>query len=448
VNHCLDSGVDTVPVVRNFGAGTPATSPRVLFLTRPFPPCSGVGSIRPWNIARYLAGLGWEVKVVTPHPSIWRRLENDAEKYEISSSNHIHRILTDHGWRCLDPENLNYPNRGFNWIIGGACRKIARSIGIDSGIGFAQAAERACSGLTPADVDVILATGSPFASFALAKRLSDRLGCPFVLDYRDPWTKNMHAFSRVPQRVIQQERRLLGQCAAATVVSASWAKAMQESAGLGSRLHVIPNGYDPQELDGIEPFRFGHFAIVYTGVFYPPKRVISPVMSALRELKATMDNACPPWYFHYYGAEEGHVREEAVKLGVIEKVVFHGRVPRREALSAVKGANVAVVITSVSNEDSFADRGMIPAKIFEALGLHTPILLICPAGSDAAEIVRKTATGAVFSAAEPTEISNFLHKMILGQVELTASSDVQEWSWPQLIRRLDNVLKSAINREA
>src|SRR5262249_38052362 len=154
---------------------------------------------------------------------------------------------------------------------------------------------------------------------------------------------------------------------------------------------------------------------------------------------------CSPWYFHYYGVEEAHVRKEAVQFEVMDKVILHGPVPRREALSAVRGANVAVVITSVLNEDSLLDRGMIPAKIFEALGLHTRVLLICPTGADAAEIILKSKAGAVFRGSEPQEISRFLSKMICGQIQFHSSSTtVQEWAWPSLIRGLDTVLRGAI----
>jgi glycosyltransferase involved in cell wall biosynthesis len=221
---------------------------------------------------------------------------------------------------------------------------------------------------------------------------------------------------------------------------------MEESSRLGSKLHVITNGYDPDELERVQPVNFSNFAIVYTGIFYPPKRVISPLMSALRDLKATLGEGCPPWYFHYYGPEESHIREEAIRFGVTEKVVLHGRVPRAEALSAVRGANLAVVITSVSNEGSFADLGMIPAKVYEALGLHTPILLICPSGSDAAGIIRETRAGAVFSGSEPKEISKFLSKMIHGQIQFGESPNVQDWAWPRLVCQFDSVLKGAITR--
>ena len=94
------------------------------------------------------------------------------------------------------------------------------------------------------------------------------------------------------------------------------------------------------------------------------------------------------WYFHYYGAQENHVREQADRFGLTDRIVLHGRVPRREALSAVKGANLAVVITSVYEQSPLEDKGIVPGKIFEAIGLGTPVLLIAPNGSDATAITR------------------------------------------------------------
>ena len=109
---------------------------------------------------------------------------------------------------------------------------------------------------------------------------------------------------------------------------------MDRSFQLGSKLHVITNGYDPVELAGIKPYDFGHRAIVYTGNFYPPKRVISPILAALKRVNETMHGKDVPWLFHYYGGQGNHVREEAERFGVMEQVVLHGNVPRAEALGA------------------------------------------------------------------------------------------------------------------
>ena len=162
--------------------------PKLLFLACYFPPARAISSVRTWNIAKHLTRLGWDVTVVTLDPSLWRRAEHPEEVEASLEREGVRRILTDHSWRCLVPDQLNCWNQGLGWFAGGVCRRITRRLSIDSGVGWVKAVERACSTLTAKDVDVILASGSPFSAFKLAKRLSDRLGRPYVLDYRDPWT--------------------------------------------------------------------------------------------------------------------------------------------------------------------------------------------------------------------------------------------------------------------
>ena len=71
-------------------------------------------------------------------------------------------------------------------------------------------------------------------------------------------------------------------------MSPSWGVALDRCFGVGSKLHVVPNGYDSGEMAAIKPYDFGHCAIVYTGIFYPPKRIISPFMAALKRLKESL----------------------------------------------------------------------------------------------------------------------------------------------------------------
>ena len=291
-------------------------------------------------------------------------------------------------------------------------------------------------------MDVILASGSPFVAFRLAKCLSDRLVRPYVLDYRDPWTENPHAEAQPAAITIRKEATLLAACAAVTIVSRSWGLTMARRFDLGLKLHVITNGYDPDERADVKPSNFGHFAIVYAGIFIPPKRVITPVMAALKHLKETTSGQNAEWYFHYYGECEAHVHEEADRFGVMERVVLHGRVSRTEALSAVRGANVAVVITSVFAGDTQEDKGIVPGKLFEPLGLGTPILLIAPAGSDATEIVEETGMGRGFMGTDIEGISRFLSNLARTEQKRIICTD--RYSWPALAAKLDRILRGVI----
>jgi len=54
----------------------PGRRPKLLFLAYHFPPSQAVGSVRAWNMAKYLARLGWEVTVITPDPSLCRSVND------------------------------------------------------------------------------------------------------------------------------------------------------------------------------------------------------------------------------------------------------------------------------------------------------------------------------------------------------------------------------------
>jgi glycosyltransferase involved in cell wall biosynthesis len=397
--------------------------------------------VRTWNIAKHLTSLGWDVTVVTPDPSVWRHADDAAETTMRIQQAGIRRILTGHRWRCLDPVRLRCWNTGLGWVAGGLCRTLARRLQIDAGAGWIKEAERACSNLIPSDVDVILATGPPFVTFVLARRLAERLGRPYVLDYRDPWTNSPHAARPARPATIREEARLLTGATAVTIVSRSWASLLDRCFGLGSKLHVVTNGFDAEELASVKPHAFGHFAIVYAGVFYPPKRVISPVMAALQRLDAAMPDLRGKWYFHYYGIHQDHVSEEAKRFGVTERVVLHGRVPRAEALSAVRGAGTAVVITSVMDEATDEDAGIVTGKVFETIGLRTPILLIAPVGSDARTVVGSGVAAKGFTGSDTDGMAAYLSELILSGT--TGSSGASEYAWSMIARRLDAVLRGA-----
>ena len=424
-------------------AGQAVKRPRLLFLAYPFPPAPVIASVRTGNIAKYLARLGWGVSVVTADPSVWRNVGN-CEKVSMELDREgISRILTGHRWRCLAPDSLNCWNQNLGWFAGGVCRSIARHIGIEKYVGWFKAAERACSTLSPKDVDVILATGTPFGAFGLAKQLSDRLGRPYVLDYRDPWTGNPHAGRPSRPAAIRKEASLLEGCAAITIVSPSWGEALDRCFGVAGKLHVVPNGYDSGEMAAIKPYDFGHCAIVYTGIFYPPKRIITPFLAALKQLNESLNENSNGWYFHYYGVHENHVREQADRFGLNDRIVLHGNVPRCEALSAVKGASLAVVITSVDEEGSLEDKGIVTGKIFDAIGVGTPVLLIAPNGSDATAITETTGLVKSFTGTEIQGMASFLKDVVCGRAP--KPKNIEVCSWTTISRTLDAVLRKAMS---
>jgi glycosyltransferase involved in cell wall biosynthesis len=422
--------------------------PKLLFLAYSFPPVRTIATVRTWNIAKYLTRLGWEVTVVTADPSVWKKVEDD-EKVSVELNREgISRILTGHRWRFLGPVHLKCWNQNLGWVAGGVCRVIARYFGIERDIGWAKAAEEVCSTLSPEDVDVILTTGPPFGVFSLAKRLSEKWGRPYVLDYRDPWENPGNG--RYAERVIRTtEEALIDASSAVVAISKSL---LSGRGALSSKLHVITNGFDPEEMEQVKPYDFGHFAIVYTGVFYPPQRTITPILQALKAVRASRINQRTPWKFHYYGPQNEHVRVEAQRFGVLDRVELHGLVPRSEALAAIRGAGLTVVITSVLEETAdphevitngkLHDKAIVTGKLFDALGLGAPTLIVGPRGGDVDTIIETTGLARIIEAKNVDGIALFLEKAMSGQTP--PPKNPEAYAWPNLIKNLDIVLRKSI----
>lgn len=422
--------------------GQLANRPKLLFLACYFPPVQAIGAVRTGNMARYFARVGWEVTVVTPHFSVWRNAE-DIEKVSTELEREgIKRILTGHRWRCLVPQHLKGWDQGVGWVAGGVCRTIARRLGVDTHIGWIKEVERACSNLSPKDVDLIIASGGPFVGFRLARMLSARLGRPYVLDYRDPLTQSRFVDCPPRPATVREEASVLQDCAAVTIVSPSWAKDLDQRYGVGKKVHVVTNGYDPDEMAAVKPYDFGHCSFVFTGNFSPPKISISPFLAALKSLQEFPNEVNNEWYFHYYGVQEDYVRQQAAHYGLTDRIVLHGRVPRREVLSAVKGANLALAISSIYEQSPLIDKGTIPGKIFEAIGLGTPVLLIAPLGSDATALLATTGLGKSFTGTDTQGMVSFLKDVVCGHA--SQPKNIESCSWTTLSKKLDAILRECI----
>jgi glycosyltransferase involved in cell wall biosynthesis len=288
--------------------------------------------------------------------------------------------------------------------------------------------------------DLVLATGPPYEPFVLAERLARRHGCPYVLDYRDPWTGDPHW--AVPHWQTRMEAALLQGARAVIIVSSRHAKALRDRFDVRCPVEVIRNGFDVSDVAAVEPYQFDDPAIVYAGTLHPPISVIDPIMSAIARIDSSHSGRSRRWSFHYYGPTGRHVAESANRWGVSRRVKIHGVCPRTQAMSAVRGAAVAVVITHIGDTGSDADLGIVTAKLFETIGLGTPVLLVSPPGSDAEQVLAQVNGGKRFAGSDIDGIAEYLMQRITSPGRI--AQDPGELSWDHLGRRLDAVLRAAI----
>lgn len=416
--------------------------PKLLFIAYCFPPMPVIGSVRAGNIAKYLSCLGWDVLVVCPDPKICNDWYSNGQaiiqKLEASG---VHIVPTRHRWQFMSPGYLKCPKSSFLKLAGRVCRRINRAFCGDEIVGWYSLAEKACKTLQPDDVDVILATGSPWGDFSLARNIANRLQKPYCLDYRDLWTMNPYHRKQYNKRSHRLEMSLLADSAAVITISPQTGRCLMELPSVEEKLHVVFNGYDPNDYCDIKSATFDDFAIVYAGQFYPPKQSPTPLFRALSlyDSRSNQKN----WRFHYYGFNNDYVADEAKKAGIFDKVVFHGYVSHNESLGAVRGANLAFVVSSIYDQGTSADLGIVTGKVFDAIGQGTPILAVAPLGSDLEHVISTSGRGKTFCGSNIEGMAVYLGELMAGKAPPV--NRPEEYSWPVLASKYDSILKQVIH---
>jgi glycosyltransferase involved in cell wall biosynthesis len=314
---------------------------------------------------------------------------------------------------------------------------------IDQEVGWHGPMLQSCAGFRPGEVDLVLGTGPPFCVFNLSARVAARLHAPFVLDYRDLWTLSPHLHCEPPPRDFRREQASLHQASGVVVVSEPMADCLQRRFNLPARPCIVTNGFDSDDFRDLQPKEFDDFAVVYAGNFYPPKRVIDPVIGAIRLANEGAAAGQRAIRLHYYGRDAGHVQEAAQAQRATECVVIHGFVPRQEVLAAMKGAGAAAVITSVESKASAADDSILTGKLFEAIGTGAPILLVAPTGTEVARVVERPGAGRAFSGSQIQPMADWLRKLAHGKSPV-AARELSEYSWPQLALQADAFLRQLL----
>lgn len=417
-------------------------APKLLLIAGYYPPVRiSAGSIRPWSLTRYLIDLGWEVTVVTPKISIWNPRNLDGVEnvaVEIQKIG-IKMIYTDHLLKCLAPARYKIPQGKVYWFFGGLLRVATRRLGVQNWVGWVPSALYACRNMKPNDVDVIVATGAPFWGFEVAYRLSKKINRPYVMDYRDLWTDN--PWNRVSQKwVSQHERRLLQYSTAITIVSPISGEVLAKKYNVGNKIHTITNGYDAKDVTNVQKKSYDHFSIVFAGSLISAKNTLSPLFKALNDLKRRRNDAIN-WKFHYFGPNTEVVNNEVVQWNIEEESIIHGNCPRDEVLQYSKGASLNVILSSDGNSLTIEDKGVIPGKVFELIGLEASILPIVPKGS-AIESVLKEVGVEAFSHEETDKISNFIIECMNGREVKIINQEM--YSWDKLSKQFDLLLKDCI----
>jgi glycosyltransferase involved in cell wall biosynthesis len=226
-------------------------------------------------------------------------------------------------------------------------------------------------------------------------------GLPYVISLRGgdvpgltPEVNRMHSFLRPLRRAVLKH-------AIAIVANAEGLRKLAETSD-PFRVSVIPNGVDTEFFHpAAEPANASAhpFRILFTGRFQAQKNV----SLLLDQCAALREHSAVPFELHLVG--DGPLRtqlkEQADRLGLSERIVWHGWTPREQLRAIYQESHCFV-------NPSFYE-GM-PNAVLEAMACGKPIVASCVAGNDA--VVRHGTTGFLFPLDEPTSLRQSLRTLI------------------------------------
>ncbi|HET6567791.1 MAG TPA: glycosyltransferase family 4 protein [Rhodothermales bacterium] len=347
-----------------------------------FPPMGLSGVQRVAKFVKYLPRHGWRPTVLTVDPGGYFAFDSSLLAELRDSGVDVHRTYS------LDPTRL-FGKKKTVALPSETRRRRLSSVSQfffvpDNKIGWAWPAIRAGRRLLSSKkFDAVLSSAPPYTGHLIARSLSRHAGLPLVLDFRDDWLGNpRHVYPTKLHRRLHEalEAGVLRSASAIVTINECIADALAgrvSARGGDAPVHVIPQGFDPQDFT-VEPERRapGKMRLLHAGIFYD-RQTPDVFLKALAALVARREDVRG----HVEAAFVGLVPESSLaladRLGLSGCVRHVGYVPHREVPSYLLSADALWMTIGSAPGSSCISTG----KLFEYFGARKPILGLVPPGA-------------------------------------------------------------------
>jgi len=350
---------------------------KVLMVAYYFPPLGMGGVQRAAKFVKYLPRYGWKPVVLTVKPIQYYAY--DASLMEDVRSAPIFRT------ESLDPNRVAFLLRGSQESTAKAPRTFRKGkfwtvmrYGLvpDNKILWVPfALTKGAELIRREGVSAVLTTSPPHSAHLLGILLQRLFGLRWVADFRDYWTNGDVPYELTPwHKALHRslERRVLQKADAVTCISDPIAQTLRSHApDRESSIHVLPNGFDPEDFRDAQPKTFDRITIVHNGSlthFRDPSGFFQPLQEVLEEF--------PKWKDTLQVLFVGQIFDlslRALPPLVAEITQFVGYQSHRESLFYLLGADLLLFLIS-----SDCPPGIMTGKVFEYLAAGKPVLAISP----------------------------------------------------------------------
>ncbi len=365
---------------------------RIVFLTENFPPELNAAATRVFERAVYWVQSGHRITVITCAPNF-----PSGRVFE-GYQNSWYRVEEMAGIRVVRVKTYIAPNEGV----------LRRSLDFLSFLftGF-------LAGVVQARPDVVVSTSPQFFAAVAGWMVGVARHRPFVFELGDLWPSSIVAVGAMRPglllRLLERFELFLYRRSAAVVALTNSFKKNLVGRGIpADKIAVVINGvdlprYSPMAPDPEFSARWdltGKFVVGYVGTL-GMAHGLSNVLDTAQRLCDT--NVC--FFLIGPGAERETLIDEAMRRGLSNVVVAPPQ--PKDAMPRVWSL-CDVALVHLKDSPVFSE--VIPSKMFEAMAMGLPLLLVAPRG-EASRIVEMEQAGLAIPPADPAAFSDAVRRL-------------------------------------
>ena len=422
---------------------------KILIITYYWPPAGGPGVQRWLKFVKYLPDYGFQPIVYVPKNPTYPIID-DGLVAEISSEAIVlkHKIFEPYQIATFFSKNKTknisagiIPNQKKQtfivkfllWIRGNIFIPDARFLWVKPSVKFLQ------DYIIANNIQTIITSGPPHSLHLIGLQLQQGLNIRWLADFRDPWTtigyhKQLKLSSFAEKKHKKLEHQVLN-AADAIIVTSKSTKIEFEKITV-KPISVITNGFDQEAIS--KQTLDSKFSLAHIGSFLS-ERNPKILWEVLSELCLETDDFKNNLQIKLIGAVSDTIFQTIADFNLTDSFLNLGYISHQAAVVEQRKSQVLLLIEI----DSHDTKSIIPGKLFEYLVSGRPIVAIGPQGSDFAEIIIQTNTGAFFEYHQKQLLKEKIiayYNLFLKQNLFVDAIGIDQYSRKNLTRALTKLL--------
>lgn len=293
---------------------------------------------------------------------------------------------------------------------------------------------------------VIMASYGPLFIWRAADQIKRKYPeVKVFIDFRDwAWLYAEGAFYRswIWKRMTG---KMVSACDAVTFVADGIKRRYQDEFQIPlTNSHLLPNGYDPEDLRDTQSQLQSQASadvlkVVYTGSFHNETRDPRGFLRAISECQKLGESVS----FHYAGKDADYLKHVAGELDRTLSVHTHGFLPRAKSLELQCEADLLLLIAYTGQREGFGE-SILTGKVYEYLSSGRPMLVIAPVGWELRDLVESDGVSAVIDSRNIDHMVAFMRKLC--EIKKTQGLPnrhralLDDYSYPNLATRLSTIV--------